>query len=293
MGDVRGRFRDDLARHPAPPLGELVQQAVVQGRRLRRKRRLAQFGAGGSALAMLLVIGLAAGPLGFGADDAGQSGGPNYGAPGGPVDPTSAPSGSPPGVPGGLLGGGAKQGGDPDPSTSPPRTRVIDTVRIGAGPGGELATTTPEGALDLLTRLLPNGTTSGYVSLRSSGAGPGMPYVQLYLDRGYGPGMLRLAIYRDNLGGDPPPGTVELTEIPDNCVQNQMVTVHHRDGLRVDLMIATCLFWEGKGATPAPSVLSLKEAMQIAANPTWGTKLPDEFVINGAKRFSTLVRSNG
>jgi len=58
MGDVRGRFRDDLARHPAPPLGDLVQQSVAQGRRLRRQRRRAQFGAGGSALAVLLVIGL-------------------------------------------------------------------------------------------------------------------------------------------------------------------------------------------------------------------------------------------
>ncbi|MBM0275027.1 hypothetical protein [Micromonospora tarensis] len=59
----------------------------MQGRRLRRQRRLAQFGAGGSALAMLLVIGLAAGPLDLGANDAGQPpGGPNVGSPGGLVD---------------------------------------------------------------------------------------------------------------------------------------------------------------------------------------------------------------
>ncbi|MEU8424314.1 hypothetical protein AB0C15_25920 [Micromonospora sp. NPDC048835] len=298
MGDVRGRFRDDLARYPAPPLGELVQQAVVQGRRLRRRRRLAQAAAGGSALAMLLVIGLAAGPLGFGADDTGQSGGTTVGAPGGPVAPTPAPSGSPPGSPadtsGGLLGGGAKQDVNPRGLVSPtPTTSVVDTVRIGAGPGGELRTTTPQGALDLLTRLLPGGTTSGYMSLRSSAARPGMPFVQLNLDRGYGPGMLRLAIYRDGVGGDPPLGTVELTEMPDNCVQNKVVTVHHRAGLRIDLTIATCLFWDGKGTSPAPSVLSVKEATEIAANPSWGTELPAEFVLNGAKRFSTLARSNG
>ncbi|MEU8283971.1 hypothetical protein AB0C01_06490 [Micromonospora sp. NPDC048905] len=292
MGDVRGRFRDDLAQHPAPPLGDLVQQSVVQGRRIRRQRRLAQFGAGGSALAMLLVIGLAAGPLGVGADDAGQPGGPNVGLPSGSVDTaTPSPAGSSGGAPGGFEQGAGR---DPFRSVSPtPSTTVIDTVRIGEGPDGELLTTTPQGALELLTRLLPEGRTSGYASLESSGAGPGMPYVQLYLDRGDGPGMLRLAIYRDRLGGDPAPGTVELTEVPDNCVQNQMVSVHHRAGLQVDLTISTCLVWDAKGTVPAPPALSVKEAIEIAANPIWGTTLPAEYVINGTKRFPKLARSNG
>ncbi|MFE9914481.1 hypothetical protein ACFYPG_04915 [Micromonospora sp. NPDC005553] len=293
MGDVRGRFRDDLARHPAPPLGDLVQQAVVQGRRLRRQRRLAQFGAGGSALAMLLVIGLAAGPLRVGADDTGQTGGLNVGSPGGSVDTaTPSPAGSSDGAPGGLKSGtGEERPGDPRPPIPP--TRVIDTLRMGAGPDGELLTTTPEGALELLIQLLPPGKTSGYTNLESSEAGRGMPFVQLYLDRGDGPGMLRLSIHRDNLGGNRVPGTVELTEIPGNCVQNQMVTVHHRGGLQVNLMISTCLVWDPKGTVPAPAVLSVKEATEIAASPTWGTQLPAEYVINGAKRFPKLARSNG
>ncbi|MEW2429231.1 hypothetical protein AB0877_14580 [Micromonospora sp. NPDC047644] len=292
MGDVRGSFRDDLDRHPAPPLGDLVQQSMVQGRRLRRQRRLAQFGSGGSALAMLLVIGLAAGPLGGGADDTGQPGGPNLVLPGPSVDTgMPSPTDSPTDAPGGFEPGTEENPARSVPPT--PFTTVIDTVRIGAGPDGDLVTTTPEGALELLTRLLPTGKTSGYVGLESSGAGPGMPYVQLYLDRGDGPGMLRLSIYRDRLGGNPVPGTVELTEVPGNCVQTQMITVHHDAGLQVDLMIATCLVWGPKGTVPAPAVLSLKEAIEIAANPAWGTKLPAEYVINGAKRFPRLARSNG
>ncbi|MDG4780109.1 hypothetical protein O7614_10705 [Micromonospora sp. WMMD961] len=296
MGEVRGRFRDDLARHPAPPLGDLIQQSVVQGRRLRRQRRLAQFGAGGSALAMLLVIGLVAGPLGVGTDDAGQPGGPNVGSPGGLVDtatppPTDAPAGARRGFAEGTDDG---QGNVPRLSNPPnPFTKVIDTVRIGPGPDGELRTTTPQGAMELLTRLLPEGKTGGYRSLQSSGAGPGMPYIQLFLDRGEGLGMLRLSIYQDNLGGDPPPGTVELTEIPDNCVQNKMVTVYHRSGLQIALAISTCLAWDGKGSSPAPPALSVSEAIEIAANPNWGTRLPVEFVTSGAKRFATLARSNG
>ncbi|MFI6785146.1 hypothetical protein [Micromonospora sp. NPDC050276] len=284
-GDIRGRFRDDLARHPGPPLGDLVQQSVVQGRRLRRRRRLAQLGAGGSALALLLVIGLAVGPLGVGVDDAGQPGGLNLGSSDGPVGTgTPSPTESP----------DEEQGGAPARLVPPtPSTTVIDNVRIGAGPDGDLLTTTPQAALELLTRLLPRGKASGYASLQSSGAGPGMPYVQLYLDRGAGPGMLRLAIYQDNLGGDPAPGTVELTEVPDNCVQNRIVTVHHRGGLQIDLMISTCLSLKGKGESPARPVLSVREAAEIAANPNWGTKMPAEFVVAGAKRFPTLARFDG
>ncbi|MFG1893132.1 hypothetical protein ACGFIP_03920 [Micromonospora zamorensis] len=294
MGDVQGRLRDDLARHPAPPLGDLVQQSIVQGRRLRRQRRQAQFGAGGSALAMLLVIGLAAGPLGVGADDAGQPGGPNLGLPSGSVDTaTLSPTEPPAGAPGGLEGDNKERGDPFRPAPPTSSTTVIDTVRIGPGPDGELLTTTPQGALELLTRLLPSGKTSGYASLQSSGATPEMPYVQVYLDRGDGPGMLRLAISRDNLDGDPPLGTVELTEVPDNCVQNKVVTVHHRGGLRVDLMVSTCLVWDSKGTLPAPPVLSVKEATEIAANPIWGTGLPAELVVAGAKNFPTLARSNG
>ncbi|MEV4118673.1 hypothetical protein [Micromonospora sp. NPDC049645] len=296
MGDVRERFRDDLARHPAPPLGDLIQQSVVRGRRLRRRRRLAQFGAGGSALAMLLVIGLAAGPLGVGAEDAGQRGGLNLGSSGGPVGTvTPPPAESPDAAPGGSGKGadGGREGGPAGLVSPTPSATVIERVRIGAGPGGELLTTTPQAALELLTRLLPSGKTSGYASLRSGGAGAGMPYIQLYLDRGAGPGMLRLAIYQDDLGGEPAPGTVELTEVPDNCVQNKIVTVHHGGGVQIDLMIATCLAWEGKGQSPARPVLTVREATEIAANPIWGTKVPAEFVVAGNKRFSTLAEING
>ncbi|MEU8256664.1 hypothetical protein AB0C06_20645 [Micromonospora inaquosa] len=276
-------------------MGDLVQQSMVQGRRLRRQRRLAQFGAGGSALAMLLVIGLAAGPLGVGANDTAEPGGLTGGSPEMPVGTTTpSPVQSSEGPPG-AEGANDNQQADPLRAGLPTAsTRVIGTVRIGAEPGGKLLTTTPEGALELLTRLLPGGKTSGYASLRSGeAAGLGMPYVELHLDRGAGPGMLRLAIYQGGLGGGPAPGTVELTEVPDDCVQNKMVTVHHPSGIQVTLMISTCLVWEGKGTSPARPVLSVDEAIEVAASPIWGTKLPAEFVVTGTKRFSTLARSNG
>lgn len=290
MGDVRGLFREELARHVAPALGDLVHESMAQGRRLRRRRRLAQLGAAGSALTLLLAIGLVGGPLRPGAYEAGQLAGPTIGSPSAPVDTATS---SPAEAPGGGLGRGADEeraASEPQPEVT---TTVIDTVRIGAGPKGEMLTTTPQGALELLTRLLPKGETSGYASLESSGTGRGMPFVQLYLDRGEGPGMLRLSVYQDHLGDDPVPGTVELTEVPDNCVQDKMVTVHHRDGLQVDLLISTCLAWNGKESAAAPPALSVQEATVIAANPVWGTKLPAEYVQNGAKRFPTLARSNG
>ncbi|WP_422739118.1 hypothetical protein ACN263_07750 [Micromonospora sp. WMMD729] len=293
MGDVRGRMRDELARHVAPPLGDLVQQSMVQGRRLRRRRRLAQFGAGGSALVVLLLIGLAIGPRLGGDAQVGQPGTWDIGAPGGAVEsPTPSPAQTLDSTPGGGFEPDEPQA--PGVGTSPtPTTTVIDTVRIGAGPDGELQTTTPQAALELLTRLLPKGTTSGAASLGSGGAGPGMPFVQIYLDRGDGPGMVRLSIHQDRLGGDPVPGTVELTEVPGNCIQDKMITVYHRNGLQVDVLISTCLAWAGKGNSPAPVVLSVDEAIAIAANPTWGTRLPVEIVAMGAKKFSNLARSDG
>lgn len=124
MGDVRGRFRDDLAQHPAPPLGDLIERSVAQGRRLRRRRRLAQFGAGGSAMVMLVVIGLAVGPLGVGADDASQTGGMNVGSLGGVVDSaTPSPPGVPDDAPGGWVDGrgGIRQERHICPCRRPPR----------------------------------------------------------------------------------------------------------------------------------------------------------------------------
>jgi len=177
--------------------------------------------------------------------------------------------------------------------SSSPSARPIGTVQIGRGPDGERLTATPEGALELLTWLLPKGQTSGFASLPSvPGRGP-LPFVQLYLNRGGGPGMLRLSIYQSTLRDNPPPGTVELTEVPDDCVQNKIVTVYHADGLQIDLLIATCLAREGKETSPARPALSVDEAIEIAADPNWGARLPAEFVKRGAKNFASLARANG
>ncbi|MEK8104100.1 hypothetical protein NKG94_01370 [Micromonospora sp. M12] len=169
---------------------------------------------------------------------------------------------------------------------------MIDAVRIGPGPAGPLLTTTPQGALELLTRLLPRGRP---VVMRACTAAGGPRYAvrpDLPGPR-RGPGMLRLAVYRDGLGGDPAPGTVELTEAPGNCVQNQMVTVHHRDGLQVDLMISTCLAWDGRGDLAGTARPRREGGDRDRRQPDLGTQIPAEYVVNGAKRFSTLGRTNG
>lgn len=287
MDDVRRLLGDDLARHPAPPLGDLVQQAMAQGRRLRRRRRLARIG-GGSTLVLVLVIGLAVGPfdpIGGAPGDAGPPGGLSLGPPQSPAGTNSGPPplGAPPGVGSDLSLRWAE-----GPANA---KRVLGTVTIRRKPVGATRTTSPEAALEMLTRLLPKGRISDYAIL--SDDVPGMPFVQLYLDRGKGPGMLRLSIYQDNLGGGPAPGTVELTELPDNCVQDKMVTVHHGGGLQIDLLISSCLVGEGIGNPPAVPALSVEEAVNIAANPVWGTELPVDIVIGGTKRFSTLARPNG
>ncbi|MET8231126.1 hypothetical protein ABZS77_10660 [Micromonospora sp. NPDC005298] len=294
MDDVRRLLGDDLARHPAPPLGDLVQQAMAQGRRLRRRRRLARLG-GGSTLVLLLVIGLAVGPFDpigavpgdAGPGHAGPPGGPGLGPPDGPVGTPSGPL--PPMAPGGVESQHQLRWSEAPANA----TRVLGTVTIRRKPVGETRTASPEGALELLTRLLPKGRTSDYAVLPGDGASPGMPFVQLRLDRGKGPGVLRFSIYQDDLGAGPAPGTVELTEMPDDCVAAKRVTVHHYAGLQIDVLISSCLAGDGIGSPAAVPALSVEEAVEIASNPLWGTELPADIVAAGTKRFSTLDRSNG
>ena len=57
-------------------------------------------------------------------------------------------------------------------------------------------------------------------------------------------------------------------------------------------MISTCSGLGPKGTVPAPAVLSVKEATEIAGNPIWGTQLPAEYVINGAKIQADPVESD-
>ncbi|MGI5177065.1 hypothetical protein ACQEVZ_12105 [Dactylosporangium sp. CA-152071] len=167
---------------------------------------------------------------------------------------------------------------------------------------GPLVPATPAGLLVLLESLLPEGVTSGY-----AGSADGGLMVQVYLDTGRGPGMLRVAVGRDTngpLGADeraklsqgavtgpfrrPDGAEVTVAYLPDNCVQRTVVVLHRPDRVVVQVNIAACLAWDGTANAEAPQVLTAVQAEAVAADPRWGVMIPRSLVDAGAARHPTL-----
>ncbi|RSM71770.1 hypothetical protein DMB66_06985 [Actinoplanes sp. ATCC 53533] len=135
--------------------------------------------------------------------------------------------------------------------------------------------------LVLLEGLLPAGRTSAPAK-----TGPRDLHVQLYLDRGKGPGMIRVSVSGETRTG-PRTGTPAVTvdSLPDNCIQSTVARARWPDGLTVQADLATCLAWDGRRNPPAPRALSTDEARAIVADPRWGTTMDAGLVRAGADRF--------
>lgn len=261
--DFRSVLEAELAGHPEPPLGNLVESSVRRGRRLRTVRRL-QLGGAAVALVGVVVVAVVA------------SGGRVPWAPAGRGGFTQQPAAGTPATTSAATPGAA-------PTSSP------------ADP---LVPATPAGALELLLSLLPPGRTSHYAGT----AEPGLDLLQIqtYLDTGSGPGMLRLNVDTQVpvTGGHPPAGVVRrplpdgniasVLQLPGNCVQRTVVEVTRPNGDVVQINIANCLVWNGNANPPAPPVLTVQQAIAIADDPRWGAKLPKSLVDAGEARFPHL-----
>ncbi|MFV2017011.1 hypothetical protein [Micromonospora sp. LOL_023] len=312
-GEIGRLLADELARQPAPPIGNLVADSIRQGRRRRRMRRAAATGLGmiGAALAALLVPAV----LGGGSPPLAEM----VAAPAAPqpavaesVVPlplvpaetavsTSAPAAS---APTPQCGADIRTG-DALPQTAP-LTRVTNCPvaealifprRAGVHwPPSQGAPATPPGVLELLSELLPPGRTSGYAQGDVRGLAPGTVAVQISLDRGDGPGMIRLWLSQEK----PPPeprcgagelcyvlpdgGMVALSDIADNCVSGRSMVLHRADETRIRLNFARCLAGDGR----AEPVLTTQEALDIALDPRWGPELPLDVTKRGMLRFTEL-----
>jgi hypothetical protein len=138
------------------------------------------------------------------------------------------------------------------------------------------------GLLQLLLSTLPPGATSNYA------ADPAQPMIQVYLDRGNGPGMLRVTVSQDDRPGGVKTGAPTVSQLPDNCIQRTIVTVRHAGGVMVQVNIASCLAWDGQQNQPAPQALSVEEATAVAADPRWGLKIEESLEAAGAEHFGPL-----
>ncbi|MFY1633236.1 hypothetical protein ACN27F_08125 [Solwaraspora sp. WMMB335] len=327
-GGIRRLLEQELAQQPAPPIGDLVIDSVRHGRRRRRLRRIAVgVGVGGTSgvavatAAVLLLLptltdgGLptadlvqpvAAPPAGT-ATPAAVAGSDSSALPvaerigGTPIDASARPVVSPPRC------GGQDSGRAESTAAVTPRTQIVNcpipeelNFSIPYVVGGPVAPATASGALDLLSALLPKGRTSGYAMGDARELGPGAVAVQVYLDRGDGPAMIRLWVYQDEPAdvthcdiGElcyrlPDGGVIALYDIPDNCVDGRSVALHRADGIRIQLNLARCLVWNGRTNPPMPLALSTQEALTVVLDPRWGTELPAEYVKRGAERFTEL-----
>ena len=117
---------------------------------------------------------------------------------------------------------------------------------------------TPAGVLQLLTENLPKGGTSHYAGVVDQGD----VGVQTYLDRGRGPGMIRLSVMtrtmaqltskRSVLKKDawiPLGNGTEYQSLnnPGNCIQHTTVYVRHADDTLLQFDLSTCLACERLG----------------------------------------------
>ncbi len=282
-------MRAELSNERPPPLGDVVGAALREGRRVRRRRRLGGLLAGGTlALALVLVGGFAA-----------------YSEPVRPTavvaepasDRVAVPVPASPATAGAPLGRAAapqpavSPGSVPFRSSAPATPAPARTLAVHSGAqraAGTQKKATSGAMLHLLTELLPPGRTSHFAVSEADDL-----HVQSYLDRGAGPGMIRVSLGRLPADGDRLPrgttATVTITPIPDNCVQDTVVVSRWPDGTAVQIDVASCLAWNGESNPPARPALTPDEAAKIAADPRWGLTMDAALVDAGAQAFGGLA----
>lgn len=239
--NVHDRLAAELAAQPEPPLGDLVADALRQGKRIRRTR------IAGSALAVVAV--LVAGLL-----LRGHGTGPHH---------TPSASGS-------LT----------EEPTSP---------------------TTAAAVAYHLKQLVPRGNFSHYTVMG------GAQDLQFYLDRGQGPGMVRITIgpilrfdcststadqgMTTACGSTSGGLHMRVISNAGNCIQTTSVSVDHGNGIEVTVDVASCLPWNGTSNPPCPMALSNGEALAIAADPAWGPRMDTSLVKLANAEYPTLAVS--
>jgi hypothetical protein len=144
---------------------------------------------------------------------------------------------------------------------------------------------TPAGLLQLLVDNLPEGKTSHY----AGNVEHGDVAVQTFLDRGNGPGMIRLQVMTRTAsalhGTWIPLGNgveYQVTGVPGNCYQHTVVSVHHADDTLLQFDLSNC------PEEKLRPILTAREAAEVGANPQWGVKIDPAINTKGAAVFPHL-----
>ncbi|GIJ49547.1 hypothetical protein Val02_64330 [Virgisporangium aliadipatigenens] len=271
---MRQLLTQELAEEYSPPIGDLVRAAIDQGEHLRYRRRV---GVVAGAVAAVVTLAVAFGLLLSVTD--GTSSAPDRYA----VQP-------------------AESAVQPSPSPSPLLAKDGLTFAVPAVSSGPTVVATWAASLELLDRLLP-GTHSGQ-AWGEGEATPGSTFVQTYVDKGQGPGMIRLGVAAfsgslDECGRGqrcyevPGVGRVAIDELPENCVQSKVVSLFRDDGVYLQLNLGTCLAWDGTRNPEGRMVLTEQEAIDVVLDPRWGVRMPTDLVSIGAAKFGSAPKISG
>lgn len=291
MGDrFRSMIESEFAEVEPPPIGDLVDNAIRDGRRLRRTRMVQRSVACVAAVGAL-ALGLGMATAGLGPDQAPD--GPARYAAGG--SETARPAATSSGEPSSTRGAGPVPADAPTMAIFEPEPSAPDAA-------SKPPVAVPATVLMALQTVLPDGPTVGFAGSRFST----YTGVQVYLDRGSGYGMIRVALAR--YGAPPkcesrPTGVtvncrssegawVETFEIEDNCVQRRGVNVYRTDGLVVQVNIGSCLV---DGPWPAPGidsvdkeVIKVAEAIDIGLSPVWTERSLDSLARSSDRAHPSL-----
>jgi hypothetical protein len=274
-------FRDEMSAQAKPSLDGMAHEVLAKGRRARRVRTAK------IASTALVAVGL----VGAGVAVPALAGGGHPAV----ADAGAVAKSASPGRPGTQT---APAGG----SHVVPATAILTTVISPAAyipqPTGPKAPTSSAAVLAELLKLLPPGATSNY-SFFGLGA-------ETDLDGASGLGMIRLSLFKGSLNPAacttavpsdmtrtcstlPGGANVLTTRISDNCIEPLVIDVDHGDGTVVEIDVATCLAWNGHSNPPTNMAITAAEALQIAANPAWGTSQMDAALVrDGDRRFAGL-----
>jgi hypothetical protein len=144
--------------------------------------------------------------------------------------------------------------------------------------------------LHLLTMLVPPGRTSHYGVSADDDL-----RVQLYLDDGQGPALVRVAVgeapFARPSAGNPSGIVTAVRRNGADCLRSTVVGAQRADGTTVEIDIATCL--PDDGLPPARPALDIADAVRIATDPRWGVTMDPLLVKAGAKRFAGLPVFSG
>jgi hypothetical protein len=270
--ELRALLRAEMDAQQPPPIGDVVGAAVRDGQRHRRRRRLGRVGLGAAVAGAVALVAVLVAEGGFAArpDAAVPAAAPEVVG-----DSTPAEALSPETVP-----------IEPNAPTALPQARTLAIHSGTQRAEGMQKKATSAAMLHLLTQLLPPGRTTHH------GVAPDDDlHVQLYLDDGAGPGMVRVAVDtaapaartapKERLAAD---GSVLVTvrHFPDNCAQSTVVDAERPDGTLVQLDVSSCRRQDGRPTAPA---LTADEAIAVVTDPRWGVTMDAALVDDGGRIY--------